>query len=627
MKILSIQNLPFKSLTINEPKSIFSTLYEPKFDIFELGESESDYAKFLRLTKNKPIKTEKRYKELISRKDLVVSPLEAYIFSNRHTLQNIFDFCEQDQLYDYDDFEEEHTKLAEEYALICNNKGYELTQQDIQNCMTFGENPTTGYINLACGLKYVGLLNGYSPLKMPLNKSEAKWFIGEDSTIKEINSYLKFVKKNPKLKEILDVEAALNADFEIHRIQETKDYQIVSTRTFIDAKGNEKKNFKIIQKNGIAENSTSKTKDGYTISNKDSSPIINMVDENTSFFDAENIENSYDIILGKDKKPISVIQTKLSSDLNFAYLTRGFNIVEEKETIEPQEITDICKKVPDNNFSNIRKNNDGSIDFEQFYNYDKTKFQSYYYQNKDNSENIYTINIQNEGREILDFNRAFEKIDENTTLTEVNGKKYLTRFNEKHVTILTNDKTIDFDIENYFSGSENIEDNMEFIKSIPADILIAITKAKYRILIDKEMSGGFFDTIEIDTPENLSFLAHELGHAIDFKLNKCENKSSFISQNNQLKKVYEEELNNYQKLFPYRVQSMAINYFSKTGIDDFERNKVINTGLSEIVAETYALLVTYATKDDATQFRSNTLVKYFPKTIALSAKLLNEKIS
>lgn len=627
MEIPKIQNVPY-NYSNYENKSIISQIYPPSDDIFELSdECGDDYASFLRLAKSKSPKIEQKFKELYLKKDLILSAQEAYILACRHSLNEIFKFCEDDELYNSEDFEEEHYQIAQNYAKNCTNKGYELTFQDIKNCLEFGENLTTGTINLAHGLKFVGLTNGYAPLKMPLNQSEAKWFIGQSSSIKEINAYLNFVKSNRKLKELLDIESALNSEFEIHPIQESKDFQIISTRTYTDAKGNEFKNFKIIEKDGIVENSTSIAKDGFIISQKDNSRIINMTDDTVSFYDAEDITDNYDIVLAEDKKPISVIHTKLSQDLDCAYLTEEFNIIDFEEPIGAKEIKNICNNEADNVFSNVIKNDDSSVDFEQFYDYEDTRFRSYYHQNKDDSENIYTINIEDKGKEILNYNRSFEKIDENTTITQINGKQFITKFDSENVTILAEDKTINFKIKDYFSSEGNIEDNMKFIKSIPADMLISIYKCKSRIIIDKKMMGGFFDTSSIYTSENISFLAHELGHAIDFKFNKNKNKNDYISQNKELKKTYEEELENYRRIFPFKTQSLAINYFTKTGIENYTENKVINTGLSEIVAETNALLVLYATKDKATQFRCNTLLKYFPKTIALSANLLNEKIN
>lgn len=625
MEISNVQNLPYNYLDC-ENKRIISQVYTPSYDIFELSdEFGNDYASFLRLARKKSPKTEQRYKELYLKKNLIISPQEAFILACKHTLNEIFKFCEDDEVYDIEDFEDKHYQIAQNYALNCSNRGYELSNQDVENCLRFGENPTTGTINLAHGLKYVGLLNGYAPLKMPLNQSEAKWFIGQSSNIKEINAYLNFIKRNPKLKEILDIESALNSEFEIHPIQETKDYQIVSTRTYTDSKGCEIENFKILEKDGVVENSTTTTNDGYIISRKNNSRIINMTNDDIDFYDAGNIINNYDIILAQDEKPISIIQTKLSEDLDFAYTTKEFYIANPEETIDAKEIVNICNGEADNVFTNIRKNDDGSIDYEQFYDYGDTRFQSYYYQNEDNSENIYTINIQDKGKEILNHNKSFEKIDKNTTLTKINGKKYITKFDDENITILTDGKTIKFKITDYFSSEQDIKNNIDFIKTIPADMLISIYKCKCRVIIDNEIEGGYFDTLNICTSENISFLAHELGHAIDFKLGK--NKNDYISQNEELKKTYEEELQNYRKLFPYRTQSMAINYFTKTGIKNYTENKIINTGLSEIVAEANALLVLYATKDKATQFRSNTLLKYFPKTIALAAKLLKEKIN
>ena len=64
------------------------------------------------------------------------------------------------------------------------------------------------------------------------------------------------------------------------------------------------------------------------------------------------------------------------------------------------------------------------------------------------------------------------------------------------------------------------------------------------------------------------------------------------------------------------MEQNIIEYFSQTG------GGLLNSGLSELVAETNMLVSTYGHSTSTVQTRAQYLVKYFPKTLAKIAELL-----
>ncbi|MBQ8634762.1 hypothetical protein IJ425_01235 [bacterium] len=598
--------------------------FKSKSDIFCCDE-KNEYNTFSKLASKKSPKVAQRYTQLLANKELNLTPFEAFIYSIKHNLPDILLYNKNDEYYDSEYFDEEHRETALNYAHLC-SRGNMLSDEDIKKCNQFKKDCLNGRFNGAKCLKFIALINGYSPLKAALSESEAKYFVKQLSDLDEISHYINFIQRNPHLKRILKEESNKGAIFKIERIQETDDYQIVS-QVNQKTQDMQVQNFTVITSEGIIEKSKTVIQDGKMISYKDSPKIVNITNSINDTEDSENIDETLDICLDKKQSAYQIIHTYQTPLLASAYETIIHPIYEHLGEIDFETAQEICTNDFGYPVSEVKEYEDGSVEYEQFYSNNNVKFESYYYQNKNNSENIYTIRIEDKGEEILNFNRSFEIIDYNTTVTTVNGKQYICKFNDKTVTIIENEKETILNIDDYFSMNER-KSQIEFIKTIPADILLKIPKTKCKIKLLNDIRGGFLvhKSHEIYSEANLSILSHEIGHAIDYYSEDKQNKiRTNISQDPKLKEIYNEELSNYQSIFPYKTQNMAINYFSKTGITTSENMKILNTGLSEIVAESQSMLVSFAVIDEATQFRSNALAKYFPKTIAYSAKKLLER--
>ena len=151
----------------------------------------------------------------------------------------------------------------------------------------------------------------------------------------------------------------------------------------------------------------------------------------------------------------------------------------------------------------------------------------------------------------------------------------------------------------------------EFAKTVPADLLISLSNVTV-IELNPKFSALYLDNYYLEVQPNQGALAHELGHGEDW-LNQNIDYLGKINGNYQVTQIYTKELEKFNKENPAAFQDV-IAYFSKTGGSH-------STGLSEIVADTYALMSTYGHTREDLSLRINYLTKYFPETVAKIAEL------
>ena len=329
-----------------------------------------------------------------------------------------------------------------------------------------------------------------------------------------------------------------------------------------------------------------------------------------------NIDDMFETKLAPDGK-IEIIQTKKSDILDGSYEVTKYT---EKDFQGFSQDTDIVSEIKKGNvqgqkLSTVTKNSDGSITLNENFERNGSNITRNYTQSETGSEYSYHITDEN-GNSILKLDRSFSKNPDGTTTTVINGKKYITSFNDadKTITITNNngEKTV-INIANKMkdSSSEDINKFFEFSKTIPSDQLETLGKnASIIELRDVLESGMNEDHLLIG--ENNFVLSHELGHSKDF----LPETGPSLSNNPELKAIYTNEMNKFNAQYTSETQNI-IDYFG------FNGGAFINDGLSEFLAESNALCTTYGISGiNEITTRSQFIVKYFPKTFSKIASLL-----
>ena len=240
----------------------------------------------------------------------------------------------------------------------------------------------------------------------------------------------------------------------------------------------------------------------------------------------------------------------------------------------------------------------------------------------------------NDGNILYSTQKSYKRLDKNKSLTTTNGKDFLLEFKDNG----------DFYINNRFYGSfirgieahnflneffdfEPCENKrlLEYIKSeLPGDlaILLKMNKIELEYVKNPLEASYMHGSRTLNAPCNIGIIAHELGHAIDFIFSfNAKDFISSASEDKTLIEIYKKELEKFEKTHSKKVHDLTIAYFGKTG----GSNSYHSTGLSELVAETMAIISTPNLNHKTVGIRTHYLMMYFPKTIAYIANLIEEK--
>lgn len=245
----------------------------------------------------------------------------------------------------------------------------------------------------------------------------------------------------------------------------------------------------------------------------------------------------------------------------------------------------------------------------------------------DNVKTEYLVDINNgfkfkitdnNGDELFSINRKFEKIDENSYKTCVNGKEYLATYSDNGITISYTNKDGEKQSKTLRYNTQIDKQLKNIYKQIPADYLLKLKEMYTGIeYIDNARSFAEFDnndniiTVSGRYKNSPYALVHEIGHAVD--KNRCG-----ISEELALRTIFNEELKNYKKNST-NIEGEAIDYF--TTLEHVNNNNC----LTEVVAETNSIISgVINTGDKDIKLREIVLEKHFPRTIAYIANRLTK---
>lgn len=240
------------------------------------------------------------------------------------------------------------------------------------------------------------------------------------------------------------------------------------------------------------------------------------------------------------------------------------------------------------------------------------------------------------GNVLYATNKNHKKLDENTSLTTLNGKKFIAKFNENG-SVTINDRHYSPYIGGYDTNlllqeflDISFEEDKEFYnytKSyLPIDLIILIKSfhAELQHISNplEAANSGYNGGLKV--PKNIGIIAHELGHTINTLTPEGAKYLSPIEDNEELMEIYKEELKAFENSHSQIVHDLTIAYFGKTGGSN-KKDELSKAGLSELIAETMTIISTPSLNHKAVVTRTHYLMMHFPKTIALIANLIDEK--
>ena len=257
-----------------------------------------------------------------------------------------------------------------------------------------------------------------------------------------------------------------------------------------------------------------------------------------------------------------------------------------------------------------------------FTSYDGTKT-DYYYEETPDGVKISDYRITDkDGNILLDEHTTFQPVkgSDNKFLSSENGRVFeITHTPEKiQVTDRSTGEKVELETAKIAPGRpENV---MQVLKELPGSYLMQIAKNPITIEssdFDPGLWGNYSKILYLGVPswfsgedEQFSVFMHEMGHYIDTE--KESEKYGIISQNKELKEIYNQELANFKKNSTVRQQEF-VDYF----IGGIPKN-----ARAETMAESTMILSTpYSSR------RSLYLQQHFPRTIAKIAELTKSVLS
>ena len=204
-----------------------------------------------------------------------------------------------------------------------------------------------------------------------------------------------------------------------------------------------------------------------------------------------------------------------------------------------------------------------------------------------------------------------QQINENSFNDIIDGEKYMVNYGEKTITITKADGSIKIiNIEQLMKSSTHEEHKkiMKYLKEQNAGILADLaSEAAYAHYFPKgyNKEGAYIPAFE-ELQINPSSLNHELMHALDNYNNDGENWQSFSDRLEYIKTAREE----------FAKFSASNERF----VNGTTNHKLIVNTVDEIFAECGVLI----TSGGQLSYNANVIKKYFPKTLMLTRKYIDE---
>ena len=224
-----------------------------------------------------------------------------------------------------------------------------------------------------------------------------------------------------------------------------------------------------------------------------------------------------------------------------------------------------------------------------------------------------------DGTQLLSVQRRHRQIDENHYESSLNGQKYSIDFSGEKITTSKIDENGNIIESITLDNKQLTPELMDLYKSLPGDYFFKIKATGVKVNVSNNVQtygGACYDPItnEIrlspDIKDNLFFISHELGHALDFQvLNK-------LKDDPQFKAIVNTDILNYHNAATL-TEGTTIDYFSKY---DISTN---TTPYAEIIGETLAILSGKSnTQTNICGNRTDVLSANYAKSIAYASKAL-----
>jgi len=239
--------------------------------------------------------------------------------------------------------------------------------------------------------------------------------------------------------------------------------------------------------------------------------------------------------------------------------------------------------------------------------------------NDNESSMSYQI-IDKNGNIKMEMNRSSINFDKNHKRTTLNGQSYDIEYNSNNIVVSKLDAE-GKPLERITLDSSQLDMNlMSIYRELSGDQLFLIKKLGVKTYLGGQANPNnacfnqYTNSISMSKElQNDTFVfTHELGHAIDDLVYKLHEDQNLLG-------IFYKELENY-KAITTDLEGHVIDYFTT------RKHENRDGCITEVIAETMALISGQQNKDEDTLLRGVSLQEHFPETIAYIANKLNQQI-
>ena len=325
-----------------------------------------------------------------------------------------------------------------------------------------------------------------------------------------------------------------------------------------------------------------------------------LVDSDISRVSKKTLIPQYELCVEKGEEGIKLITYRYHTPISGVY-----NVC---EIIPGEEPTNIAFATQNDDEIHVRKKMKSYEGISTLYSLDLKK---------DGQKTLTYIISDTQGKVLMSKNCSVQKINENSYITNVNGRAYVTTYYPDNHSLdildINEGNEYTYALDNFVDPANRGLINLIISMEAPELQRLLLNASSIHECAWYQSHYDDFESFDIHTDRSIFDLHHELGHAIDFNNGNIGSISRQLSTDEEFRRILEEEKAIYNKNSTVTQRGFLKHLCTNKKTSNYE---------SEAFAEAYALMNGLQEHDEISS-RSDYFQQHFPRTIAKVYEIIN----
>lgn len=327
-----------------------------------------------------------------------------------------------------------------------------------------------------------------------------------------------------------------------------------------------------------------------------------LVDSDISRVSKKTLIPQYELCVEKGEEGIKQI--------TYRYHTPISGIYNVCEIIPGEEPTNIAFATQNDDEIHVRKKMKSYEGISTLYSLDLKR---------DGQKTLTYIISDTQGKVLMSKNCSVQKINENSYITNVNGRAYVTTYYPDNHSLdildINEGNEYTYALDNFVDPANRGLINLIISMEAPELQRLLLNTSSIHECAWYQSHYDDFESFDIHTDRSIFDLHHELGHAIDFNNGNIGSISRQLSTDEEFRRILEEEKAIYNKNSTVTQRNFLKHLCTNKKTSNYE---------SEAFAEAYALMNGLQEHDEISS-RSDYFQQHFPRTIAKVYEIINRQ--